>query len=227
MVGDDLLKSLLERLRREPSLRAWLLAAPTGALATMGLALDDTEIVQLLDAAEEMDERPLPVTVRDVMTPDPITIQPGATVHEAALAMSEHRISGLPVCDGEGRLVGIVSEFDLIARSGRTVGEVMSRDVVSVPASATTDHVRELMVTRRLKRVPVLGEGGRLVGIVTRADLVRELAYRWSCRRCGYQVRSRRAPEGCPRCGAEDSFQPAGPLPALATCPTCGRPLAA
>src|ERR687885_2471308 len=94
---------LLERLRREPALRAWVLTAPTGALATLGVALDDNEVVLLLEQIEALDERPLPVTASDVMTRDTVTIRPDASVHEAAELLAEHRISGLPVvADGGG-----------------------------------------------------------------------------------------------------------------------------
>jgi rubredoxin len=78
---------------------------------------------------------------------------------------------------------------------------------------------------QRLKRVPVVNAHGQLVGLISRADLVRELAYRWRCKRCGNLLRARRAPSGCPRCGASSSFEEAPPLPAVAACPTCGRPL--
>src|SRR3989449_11446424 len=88
---------LLERLRREPALRAWVLTAPTGALATLGVALDDNELVMLLERIESLDERPLPVTALDVMTPDPITFLPDTSVHDAAQTLAEHRISGAPV----------------------------------------------------------------------------------------------------------------------------------
>jgi CBS domain-containing protein/rubredoxin len=223
--GEDTLAGLLERLRREPALRNWVLAAPTGALATLGIALDDTEIVDLLDEIEAIDERPIPVTAADVMTPDPITLLPSATVHEAAQVLAEHRISGVPVCDEARALVGVLSEYDLIARSGNTVAEVMSPNVVSVQETATIEAVRAVFVAQRLKRVPVVNREGRLVGLISRADLVRELAYRWACRRCGYLVRARRPPEGCPRCGAAGLFEAAPPVPAVTVCPTCGRPL--
>jgi CBS domain-containing protein len=217
--------SLLERLRREPALRAWVLTAPTGALATLGVVLDDNELVLLLERIEAMDERSIPVTARDVMTPDPITFRPTMTVHEAAQALAENRISGAPVCSDDGSIAGVVSEFDLIARSGSTVSDVMTREVVSVPETATIDRVRAVLVTQRLKRLPVTSGEGRLVGLISRADLVRELAYRWQCKRCGNLVRARRAPEGCSRCGASDSFEAAPPLPAVSACPTCGKPL--
>ena len=223
--SDPEMAALLERLRREPPLRSWVMTAPTGALASLGVALDDHELVHLLDQIEAMDDRPLPVTARDVMTPDLITIRPEQSVHDAAEVLSEHRISGLPVCDEAGALVGIVSEFDLIARSGTTVGDVMSREVTTVSEGATLDQVRTTLVSRRLKRLPVLDRDGKLIGLISRADLVRELAYRWQCTRCGNLVRARRPPEGCPRCGAANSYQDAPPPAAIVGCPTCGRPM--
>jgi CBS domain-containing protein len=216
---------LLERLRREPALRAWVLTAPTGALATLGVVLDDNELVLLLERIEALDERALPVTALDIMTPDPVTFRRDLTVHDAAQALSDHRISGAPVVDENGAIVGIVSEYDLIARVGSVVGQVMTRDVVSVPDSAPLDRVRAILVTQRLKRVPVVNAQNQLVGLISRADLVRELAYRWQCKRCGNLVRARRPPGGCPRCGASDSFEPAPPMPPVASCPTCGKPL--
>lgn len=223
-LNNEHIASLLERLRREPSLRAWVLTAPTGALATLGVVLDDNELVQLLEKIEELDERALPVTAADVMTPDPLTFKPDTTVHEAAMLLAEHRISGAPVVDGDGKIVGVVSEYDLIARSGVHVSDVMTRDVISVPDTATVDRVRAILVTQRIKRLPVTTDG-RLVGLISRADLVRELAYRWQCTRCSNLVRARRPPSGCPRCGASNSYVEAPPQPAVAACPTCGKPL--
>jgi len=159
------------------------------------------------------------------MTPDPVTFGPDTSVHEAAQTLAEHRISGAPVIDADGSIVGIVSEYDLIARSGTAVRDVMTRAVISVPETATLDRVRALLVTQRLKRVPVVNSQSRLVGLISRADLVRELAYRWQCRRCGNLVRAHRPPTGCAKCGTENSFEAAAPLPAVAACPTCGKPL--
>lgn len=224
-LASEHIKGLLERLRREPALRAWVLTAPTGALATLGVVLDDNELVQLLEKIEALDERALPVTAADVMTADPVTFKPDTSVHEAAQSLAEHRISGAPVVDDDGSIVGIVSEYDLIARTGSTVRRVMTREVVSVPDSAPLDRVRAVLVTQRLKRVPVVNAQGQLVGLISRADLVRELAYRWQCKRCSNVVRARRPPGACPRCGASDSFEEAPPLPAVAACPTCGKPL--
>src|SRR5215471_20104804 len=103
-LASEHITGLLERLRREPALRAWVLTAPTGALATLGVVLDDNELVQLLEKIEELDERALPVTAADIMTPDPLTFGPDTTVHEAAQVLSEHRISGAPVINAEGHI---------------------------------------------------------------------------------------------------------------------------
>jgi CBS domain-containing protein len=224
-LSHDHIRGLLERLRREPALRAWVLTAPTGALATLGVVLDDNELVLLLEKIEELDERAIPVTALDIMTPDPLTLTPETSIHDAAQMLSEHRISGAPVISADGSIAGIVSEYDLIARTGTTVRDVMTRAVVSVVDTAGIDRVRAILVTQRLKRVPVVNAKGQLVGLISRADLVRELAYRWQCKRCSNLVRARRPPSGCPRCGAENSFEPAPPLPAVAACPTCGKPL--
>lgn len=219
------LAGILERLRREPALRAWVLTAPTGALATLGVNLDDDALVQLLEQIDAMDKRPLPVTAHDVMTTNLITTNPGASTHEAAQLLADNRISGLPVCGPDNSIVGLLSEYDLIAKSGATVADVMTRAVTTVPETVPISHVRAVLVTQRLKRLPVVDADGRLVGIISRADLVRELAYRWSCQRCSHEVRARHAPEVCPNCGASGAFADALPLPAVAICPTCGRTL--
>src|SRR5438552_11940712 len=96
-LSNEHIAGLLERLRREPALRAWVLTAPTGALATLGVVLDDNELVLLLERIEALDERHLPVTALDVMTADPVTFRPDMSVHEAAQTLSERRISGAPV----------------------------------------------------------------------------------------------------------------------------------
>src|SRR4051795_13754727 len=83
-LANENIAALLERFRREPALRAWVLTAPTGALATLGVVLDDQELVLLLERIEALDDRALPVTARDVMTPDPFTFRTSTSVHEAA-----------------------------------------------------------------------------------------------------------------------------------------------
>jgi CBS domain-containing protein len=139
----------------------------------------------------------------DVMTRTLLSVRLDATVAEAIRTMLDNRISGLPVIDEAGRLVGILTEGDLLRRGetgterqrsrwleilmgpgrlageyvrthGRKIGEVMTRDVVSVTLDTPLKEVVELMERHRIKRVPVL-HGEVLVGILSRADLLRAL----------------------------------------------------
>jgi CBS domain-containing protein len=139
---------------------------------------------------------------KDLMTTRVAAIGPGATVREAARLMIERGVSGLPVVDDDNRVIGMVTEGDLVrrrelgtepagswwlvalaegaARDYRKshavlVRDVMTRPVFGVRPAASLRVIAKLMQERGVKRVPVL-EAGRLVGIVSRADLVRRLA---------------------------------------------------
>ncbi len=170
--------------------------------------------------------------VADVMTRDVISIREDAPVRESAQLLNRHRISGLPVCDGDGHMVGVVSEFDLIAKpDARDAADAMTRNVISVMEDTPLDDVRFLLVQRKIKRVPVL-RGQKLVGIVSRADLVREIALTWVCQVCGDHERGQDPPETCPKCGVPSGFQPTTAPPVgegaevpVEVCPSCGRPL--
>jgi len=170
--------SILERMRREPALQGWVLMAPTRTLAALGVSLDDDKLVQLLDQIAAMDDRLVPVTARELMTPNVITISADSSTHEAARVLSDNRISGLPVLTSDGTIVGVLSVFDLLANPGATVSEVMSREVTTVLDTAPLGSVRAVLVAQHLRRVPVVNSEGRLVGIISLGDLVRELAYR-------------------------------------------------
>lgn len=147
--------------------------------------------------------------ISEIMTREVLTVQEDAPLRDLARLLDRHRISGVPVCDRSGHMVGIISEYDLIARPGaRTVGEAMTRDVISVMEDTDVDDVRFLLVDRKIKRVPVL-RGQKLVGIVSRADLVRQLAFTWVCPICGEVQRTNSAPDYCPRCGAPGDFEAA------------------
>ena len=73
----------------------------------------------------------------------------------------------------------MLSVYDLLAKSGDTVSDVMSCEVTTVLETAPISHVRAVLVSQHLRRVPVINAEGRLVGIISLGDLVRELAYRW------------------------------------------------
>jgi CBS domain-containing protein len=113
--------------------------------------------------------------VSAIMVNDVVTIGPGATTRQLAELLTFHRISGVPVVDGDGRLIGVVTEGDVIARGGSTVGQLMSRDVISLPEDASIGQAAALMAERRVHRLPVMREG-RVIGLVSRADIVRWLA---------------------------------------------------
>ena len=142
---------LVERLRREPALRAFVLTAPTRALASLGLSIDDAELVQLPEEVEAMDQRPRVVTARDVMTSNVISISPDASTQAAAVVLTDHRISGLPVVASDGRIEGMLSVYDLLSKPGETVREVMSSAVIKVLDTAPISVVRATLVSEACK----------------------------------------------------------------------------
>ena len=119
--------------------------------------------------------------IGEIMTPNVISVTEDTPLREVAQVLDRHRVSGLPVVDGDEHIIGVVSEYDLIAKpNARTAGEAMTHDVISVMEDTSVDVVRFLLVNRKIKRVPVI-RGTKLVGIVSRADLVREIALTWVC----------------------------------------------
>jgi CBS domain-containing protein len=139
-----------------------------------------------------------------IMTRHVITVTPGTSIVEAAKLMLDNHLSGLPVVDGGGKLIGIVSEGDFLRRSeigtqrkrprwlqffvgpnraaaefvhasGRKVEEVMTRDPLVVTEETTLEEIVRLMEKNRVERLPVM-RNERLVGIVTRANLLQAVA---------------------------------------------------
>ncbi len=145
------------------------------------------------------------MNVRDVMTTQVVTITESQTKQQAARLLAHHRISGVPVIDAENFLVGVISEYDILAKAGELVSEIMTRSVISVSADTELEEVSRLFVHEHIRRLPVL-EHGRVIGIVSRADLVREIALRWLCPVCGEVTYSEKTLERCPRCWTRDVF---------------------
>ncbi len=142
--------------------------------------------------------------VSDVMTHRVISIAPDADIRDAVELMLKNRISGLPVIDDQGKLAGIVSEADFLRRTetgterklspwydaifgpresatgfvrahGQKVHEVMTREPITVTENAPLHEAVDLMERHRVKRLPVLRRG-KVIGIITRANLMRALA---------------------------------------------------
>jgi hypothetical protein len=110
-------------------------------------------------------------TARDVMTTSVVSVTPADSVDEAARLLTFHDVSGLPVCDG-GRVLGVVSEADLIGKSGSKVGDVMTSPAVTIAESTSLEQVAEQLTRQRIRRVPVVDAAGNLVGIVSRRDVL-------------------------------------------------------
>ena len=141
--------------------------------------------------------------IGDVLNRTPATTTPERPVDEVALELLGRGLSGMPVLAGDGALIGIVSEYDLIAKRGRTVGDVMSRGVVTATEDVSAAEVARLMGLHGIRLVPIV-QAGRLVGVVARADLVRLFATtRWVCGTCGATERGLERPTRCGACGGD------------------------
>jgi CBS domain-containing protein len=147
--------------------------------------------------------------VRDIMTQDVLTVKADMSVNAVARLMGQHDVSGVPVVDDEGRVIGIITELDLIVRNtrlemprfievldwgriplerpghvqerlkhmlGTQARDVMTEKVITIGPEANIEELAELMVKRRLNPVPVVDEAGKLIGIVSRADIVDMMA---------------------------------------------------
>lgn len=143
------------------------------------------------------------ITVADVMVRNVLVVHAGDTVDDAVRLIVDSRITGVPVVDDQHHILGIVAESDVLGKRGQTVDEVMTADVLTTTEDSTLDSAAETMLTRRIRRLPVVRDG-RLVGILTRADLLRHVRHtHWTCDWCGTTVLGLRRPNACPQCGGE------------------------
>ncbi|MFD7835025.1 CBS domain-containing protein [Streptomyces sp. NPDC059761] len=128
------------------------------------------------------------IKVADLMTDEVVSAAPGTAFKDVAKLLAQYDISGVPVLDDEDRVVGVVSQTDLLAHAGPglgtsgqdgtvveppTAGDVMSAPAVTVRAEETVADAARLMTRRGIERLPVVDVEDRLVGIVTRRDLLR------------------------------------------------------
>jgi CBS domain-containing protein len=141
------------------------------------------------------------IRAKDIMTTDVVWVDPSKTIREIAQLISERHISAVPVVDSSNKIVGIVSEGDLIQREelgtsttlsgqntrganadyakshGMYASDVMTRNVITVSEDTSLAEIAEIMQTERIKRVPVTRDA-KLVGIVSRSNIVQTLATR-------------------------------------------------
>lgn len=120
------------------------------------------------------------LVARDIMTDDIVSIRPTATVEEAIEQLLMQRISGLAVVDERERLVGIVTEFALLAIAydpsivRDSVSLHMTTDLLTVDVNDPVRKVADLCIVHRVRRVPVM-DNGRFVGLIARRDVLRAL----------------------------------------------------
>lgn len=118
----------------------------------------------------------------DVMIKDVITVNDTTPLKEVTKMFGEKRITGAPVVNGAGELVGVLSETDIIRKttsigawSPNTAGQIMTKPAVTIAPDETLQRVCELMHNRRIHRV-VVAEGARIKGIITTMDILRAIA---------------------------------------------------
>ena len=133
-------------------------------------------------------------TVQEIMTTRVIWVSKDATFREMAVALREHRVSAFPVVDDDRKVIGVVSEADMLTKEalddepgvlagilhrkdqskarGVTAGDLMTATVVAVRPEDTVEHAARLMYDRRVKRLPVTDADGHLAGIISRADVL-------------------------------------------------------
>ena len=119
-------------------------------------------------------------SIRDLMTQSPRSLESGSTVMEAARLMRDEDAGLIPVVEGE-KLIGTVTDRDIAIRvvaEGKspesiTVGEIASRELVTIGPQQDLDEALRLMARHQIRRLPVVEEDGRLVGIVAQADIAR------------------------------------------------------
>jgi CBS domain-containing protein len=119
-------------------------------------------------------------SAESIMTTDIITIRPDASIEDAIALLLSQEISGLPVTDEDGHLVGMITEFALLAVAydhrvkNLTVREHMTTELIMVDVNDPISRVADLCIVHRVRRVPVM-KNGRLVGVIARRDVLRAL----------------------------------------------------
>ncbi|HEX4416184.1 MAG TPA: CBS domain-containing protein [Lacipirellulaceae bacterium] len=114
------------------------------------------------------------------MTTDLVTVRPDVSIEDAIEMLLNQSISGLPVVDDDGRLVGVITEFALLAVTydkrvkNHTVSQHMTREVITVDVNDPISRIADLCIVHRVRRVPVM-QDGRMIGVIARRDVLRAL----------------------------------------------------
>jgi CBS domain-containing protein len=133
-------------------------------------------------------------TVKDIMTTHVVAVRKNASFKDMAASLREHRVSAFPVLDDNDKVIGVVSEADLLAKealefggakvggilhhreqvkaAGLTAADLMTAPAVTISPKDFVSHAARLMYSRRVKRLPVVDDDGRLAGIISRADVL-------------------------------------------------------
>src|SRR5258706_13806979 len=104
---------------------------------------------------------------KDIMTRDIITVSPTMKVKDLAMTLIKNQISGAPVAAKNGKILGVVSEADILAKKGKDVKAIMSNKVISVSEDAAVEEIAQLMNTNSTKRLPFMTVA-KIVGIIIR-----------------------------------------------------------
>lgn len=147
-------------------------------------------------------------TVAEVMTATPLTVTPQTPLKEAIALLVENKISGLPVLSETGKLVGVISESDLMWQEtgvepppyimildsiiylqnparyekeihkalGQTVGDVMSDNPITIESNQSVKKAAQILHDKQIRRLPVVDEQGKVIGIITQGDIIRAMA---------------------------------------------------
>lgn len=144
------------------------------------------------------------IPVKDVMTTKVITFDQDLEVGEVAERLARANITGAPVTDPEGHVVGIVSEVDVFTKKGKKASDIMSRHVISIGEDTGIEEAARLLADQRIRRLPVMAQG-RMVGLLSRSDILEFFAHSlWTCQACGQGYRGLEAPGACDFCSGTE-----------------------
>ncbi|MBM4129149.1 MAG: RNA ligase partner protein [Nitrospira sp.] len=111
--------------------------------------------------------------VSDVMTREVISVKKDASIKEVVALLSEHRISGVPVVDDRHHVLGIITEADIVSKSGEWVMDVMTFPVITISPDTDIREAARVLSEKKIKRLPVIDSHNKLIGIISRADIMK------------------------------------------------------